>query len=148
MDKFRSQSTARRMRTRPISYHTLLLVYLKQPFIPLCLWLPDFASPLWNFSPSKTGCCALTSKCCGTLLKGFQLAVSGTARGVVANYCSTAWWLEAGSNHSWGCLGTVLSSPQKGTLTLVWGFVATKKELQNIACCNSNWAVKGKYHQA
>lgn len=40
MDKFRSQSTARRMRTRPISYHTLLLMYLKQPFIPLCLWLP------------------------------------------------------------------------------------------------------------
>lgn len=35
MDKFRSQSTARRMRTRPISYHMLLLVYVKQPFIPL-----------------------------------------------------------------------------------------------------------------
>lgn len=40
MDKFRSQSAARRMRTHPISYHMLLLVYLKQPFIPLCLWLP------------------------------------------------------------------------------------------------------------
>lgn len=102
MDKFRSESTAR-MRPCPISYSLLLVpVFSGVFFHPIVLLIthpsaPDFANSLWNFSPSKNGCCTLKSKGFRNLGKGLRLVVSQAACGVVRNGCTTAWSLLAGN---------------------------------------------------
>lgn len=61
-----------------IFFHPIVLLITHPPF-------PDFANSLWNFSPSKNGCCTLNSKGLQELGERIQTCCVSGACGVVRN---------------------------------------------------------------